>query len=63
MMDMSGMKGMSSDATFTVPLPKRQAAFRSLTAAANQSVDIRIVPSQSTGETAPALKAVSVQML
>ncbi len=63
MMDMSGMKGMSSDATFTVPLPKRQEAFRSLTAAANQSVDIRIVPSQSTGETAPVLKAVSVQML
>ena len=55
---MSGM-GMSPDATFAVPLPQKREAFHNL-AAANVSVNIRVVPAHVHGR-ATALKAVSVR--
>ncbi len=59
------MQGMSSDATFLVPLPKRKEAFRGLgasgvAAAGNVGVTIRVVPS---GGGASVLKAVTVRAL
>jgi len=50
---------MSEDATFAVPLPRRQEAFHGL-AAAQVSVNIRVVPAQAHGK-ATKLKAVSVR--
>ena len=56
------MHGMSSDATFIVPLPKRKEAFPGygVAAAGNVSVSIRVVPS---GGGASVLKAVTVREL
>lgn len=53
------MRGMSSDATFLVPLPKRREAFKGL-GASSETVTIRVVPS---GGGASVLKAVTVQAL
>jgi tyrosinase len=51
------------EATFTVPLPKKPQAFRGLdTAAAEVSVNIRVVPSTGHGNPSP-LKAVSVRSM
>jgi tyrosinase len=50
---------MAEDATFAVPLPKRPEAFHNL-AAAQVSVNIRIVPAQARGKST-TLKAVSVR--
>ena len=58
---MMNMAGMSQDATFAVPLPKKPEAFHMLAAQANASVNIRVVPSHSHGEKAPTLKAVTVR--
>ena len=56
---MMHMRGMSSDATFLVPLPKRKEAFRGLTAEAKSvAVNIRVVPS---GGGASVLKAATVR--
>lgn len=60
---MMGMEGMVMDATFAVPLPKSPQTFRSLGAAANTAVNIRIVPTQRRARRAPALRAVSVRAL
>jgi tyrosinase len=46
---MMNMKGMSTDATFSIPLPKASEAFHNLEAAKNVSVSIRILPSQGHG--------------
>jgi tyrosinase len=56
------MEGMSSDATFLVPLPKQKEAFHGLGAAAggNVAVNIRVVPS---GGGASVLKAVTVRTM
>ncbi len=55
------MQGMSSDATFLVPLPKRKEAYRGLAASGGtEAVTIRVVPS---GGGASVLKAVTVQAL
>ncbi len=54
------MQGMSADATFQVPLPKRQEAFAGLAATgATVPVSIRAVPSRSGGPS--VLKAVTVR--
>jgi tyrosinase len=56
------MEGMSSDATFLVPLPKQKEAFHGLGAAVggNVAVNIRVVPS---GGGASVLKGVTVRPL
>jgi tyrosinase len=55
------MSGMTDEATFIVPLPKRKEAFANLSAAAgNVAVTIRAVPS---GGGASVLRAVTVQSL
>jgi tyrosinase len=59
---MVNMKGMPSDATFAVPLPKGPQAFHNLEGAPTASVSIRIVSSHG-GEKAPALKAASINAL
>ena len=61
--NMTNMKGMPMDATFGVPLPKAPEAFHNFLSVANVSVNIRIVPTQGLGQTAPALKAASVLAL
>ncbi|MBB5062215.1 tyrosinase family protein [Granulicella mallensis] len=58
---MMHMSGMTDEATFIVPLPKRKEAFANLSAAAgNVAVTIRAVPS---GGGASVLRAVTVQSL
>jgi tyrosinase len=58
---MPAMKGMDHDATFAVPLPKKAEAFKSLEAAPNAQLNIRIVPTQkNVGKTAP-LKSVTLK--
>lgn len=59
---MSGMK-MSSDTTFSVPLPRTLRAFAALGAASNATLNIRVVPSRGQGGPPPALTAVSVGSL
>jgi tyrosinase len=61
--NMAHMHRMPLDATFAVPLPKAPQAFHNLGAAANASVNIRVVPSHPHGEKPPLLKAVSVRAL
>jgi tyrosinase len=60
---MTHMQGMSADATFLVPLPKRSEAFPGLAAAAGKSVEvnIRVVPSRRGG--ASVLKTAVVRAL
>lgn len=60
---MRSMAGMAMDATFSVPLPKAPQAFRGLGAAANTSVNVRIVPTNRRSRRPPVLKAVSVRAL
>jgi hypothetical protein len=61
---MMHMAGMSSDATFLVPLPQRKQAFPNLLSAAaatkGVAVTIRVVPS---GGGASVLKAATVRAL
>jgi tyrosinase len=57
---MMHMPGMSSDATFLVPLPKRKEAFAGLAAGKSVAVSIRVVPS---GGGASVLKAATVRAL
>jgi tyrosinase len=57
---MEHMEGMTGDATFLVPLPRKKEAFPGLTAAANVAVNIRVVP---LGGGASVLKAASVRSL
>jgi tyrosinase len=56
---------MTMDATFAVPLPHQQQAFRGLMAAAPAAavspVSIRVVPAHGHGDAAPAIKSVSVK--
>ena len=54
------MEGMSSDVTFSVPMPRAAAAYRNL-AAANAPVSIRVVPSNGQGVKAPVLKAATLR--
>lgn len=55
------MQGMSGDATFLVPLPKRKEAYQGLAASGGrEAVTIRVVPS---GGGASVLRAVTVQAL
>jgi len=66
--NMSGMKGMPMDATFTVPLPKAPQAFAEALAAppnnaAPPGISIRVVPSHGRRGKAPALKSVSMHAL
>jgi len=61
--NMMHMHQMPLDATVAVPLPKAPQAFHNLGAAANASVNIRVVPSQPHGEKPPLLKSVSVRAL
>jgi tyrosinase len=56
------MSGMTSETTFSVPLPKGQAAFRNVSAAAS-SLNIRLVPSGGGGGPVPVLKSASVRAL
>jgi tyrosinase len=55
------MEGMSTDATFSIPLPKSPEPFHSLEAADKVSVSIRILSSQGQGEKAPAMQAAVVR--
>ena len=65
--NMTGMKGMPMDATFTVPLPKAPQAFAEALAAAPNaappSISIRVVPSHGKRGKGPALKSVSMHAL
>jgi tyrosinase len=58
---MPGMK-MSSDATFAIPLPQKLPALTApgVAAAANTTLNIRVVPANGPGGAAPALKSVAV---
>jgi tyrosinase len=58
---MNHTMAMAEEATFAVPLPMRREAFHNL-AAAQVSVNIRVVPTQADGK-ATALKAVSVRAM
>jgi tyrosinase len=60
---MMNMGTMATDATFTVPLPRKQEAFRALEETGNVSVNIRIVPSQGQGGPTPELKSATVRTL
>jgi tyrosinase len=61
---MGGMNMSGNDATFTVPLPKTPTAFHNLAAAAaNTSVNIRIVPAYGPAPKAPVLKALSIRSM
>ena len=57
---MPGMKGMSMDATFAVPLPRTLHAFTGLSATQNAALSIRLVPSHGQSGAAPALKMFKV---
>ena len=57
---MMHMPGMSSDATFLVPLPKRKEVFAGLATGKSVTVSIRVVPS---GGGASVLKAATVRAL
>jgi tyrosinase len=59
--NMMNMKGMPTEATFSVPLPKAPQAFHNFAAARIAPVEIRVVPSNGHGENPPALKAASVR--
>lgn len=59
---MSGM-GMSTDATFAVPLPRTLEVFAAPSATNRTALNIRVVPSQGQAAPAPALKGVSIGAL
>jgi tyrosinase len=61
---MPGMHGHGDmDLTFAVPLPKTLRAFTELGAAAEATLNIRVVPSHGPNKPAVALKAVSLATL
>ena len=59
---MSNMR-MAPDVTFAVPLRKTLQPFSAFSAEKSTTLNIRVVPSQGQGGSAPALKAVSLRAL
>jgi tyrosinase len=60
--NMAHAHGTAADATFAVPLPKAVQAFAGL-AAANATVNIRIVPAYGARQRTPVLKSVTIRSL
>jgi tyrosinase len=58
--NMSNHRGADMDATFAVPLPKAQQAFKGL-AATNATVDIRIVPAHGQAPRTPLLRSATIR--
>jgi tyrosinase len=54
--------GSAGDATFVVPLPKTEQAFKGL-GATNATVDIRIVPAHGQAPQTPLLKSATIRVL
>jgi tyrosinase len=57
------MSGMPQETTFSVPLPRSPAAFRTLSATAGSSVSVRLVPAGGAGGPAPVLRSATVRAL
>jgi tyrosinase len=57
------MPGMPSETTFSVPMPRSQAAFHTLAAGAGSSVSVRLVPAGGAGGQAPVLRSATVRAL
>ena len=60
--NMSHAHGTPGDATFAVPLPKNQQAFKGL-AATNATTQIRIVPAHGQAPQTPLLKAATIRVV
>jgi tyrosinase len=58
---MASMEGMSREATFAVPVPKRPETFRGTEGVANPTISIRIVPSQKSVKAAAMLRSVTLK--